>query len=406
MLGSETWIVLGAGAVSATIAAVIAWLIRKRELEPEDVTIGFLGPSLAAMYLLVLALALATEWQTIGSAQQAVGNEAVAVRQLYWAATGLPPAAANQLRADVRAYTTTVVSHDWPQLEHATLDDRSEQQLSAMTTSLLRLNPSTSAAATAQQYALAQTSAIASARAQRESAAGVANCRPACWPPSSGPRSSCACSRSPAGYGRPDQHHPGRPAGGAGDDRRRRGVPAEQPVHRSPGDRAGSDRVGGQPNRGQPDRRRVRAVPSAAATLAVAAPLALAGLPGPRVLTLGISGEGSPRAGHAYTYLVSVDDTARAPGWLVHLDVSAPAGATVVSASGACRTGPGGASCVWPQLAGGSAVGVSVTVSLAPGLRAGTSLIATARLSYDWGQLTDSATSVRTVSAPARRGRG
>jgi hypothetical protein len=123
------------------------------------------------------------------------------------------------------------------------------------------------------------------------------------------------------------------------------------------------------------------------------------------VLTLGISGEGSPRAGHAYTYLVSVDDTARAPGWLVHLDVSAPAGATVVSASGACRTGPGGASCVWPQLAGGSAVGVSVTVSLAPGLRAGTSLIATARLSYDWGQLTGSATSVRTVSAPPLRPR-
>jgi hypothetical protein len=133
--------------------------------------------------------------------------------------------------------------------------------------------------------------------------------------------------------------------------------------------------------------------------------MALAGLPGPRVLTLGISGEGSPQAGHAYTYLVSVDDTARAPGWLLHLDISAPAGSTVVAASGACRTAPGGASCVWPQLAGGSALGVFVTVSLAPGLRAGTSLIATARLSYDWGQLTDSATSVRTVSAPPPRPR-
>jgi len=78
----------------------------------------------------------------------------------------------------------------------------------------------------------------------------------------------------------------------------------------------------------------VKAVPSAAATLAIAAPMALAGLPGPRVLTLGISGEGSPRAGHAYTYLVSVDDTARAPGWLVHLDIPAPAGATVVADEG------------------------------------------------------------------------
>lgn len=108
LLGPETWIVLAAGAVSAAIAAAIAWLVRKREFEPEDITIGFLGPSLAAMYLVVLAIALATEWQTIGSAQQqAAGNEAVAVRQLYWAASGLPPTSANQLRHQVRDYAST-----------------------------------------------------------------------------------------------------------------------------------------------------------------------------------------------------------------------------------------------------------------------------------------------------------
>jgi hypothetical protein len=145
------------------------------------------------------------------------------------------------------------------------------------------------------------------------------------------------------------------------------------------------------------------AVPSAAATLAIAAPLALAGLPGPAVLTVGISGEGAPRAGHSYTYLVSVDDAARAPGWLVHLAVSAPAGTTVTAVggdAGACRAVPGGADCIWPQLKGGSGLGISVTVRLGPGLRAGASLAAAARLSYDWGQLTASATSVRTVAGP------
>ncbi len=171
LLGPETWIVLAAGAVSAAIAAAIAWLVRKREFEPEDITIGFLGPSLAAMYLLVLAIALATEWQTIGSAQQAVGNEAVAVRQLYWAATGLPPTSANQLRHQVRDYAALVVRHDWPQMERGTLNDRSEQALTAMSTFLLKLNPASPAAATAQQYGLAQVSAMASARAGRESAA-------------------------------------------------------------------------------------------------------------------------------------------------------------------------------------------------------------------------------------------
>ena len=172
MWGHETWTVLLAGGISAAIAVGIAWFLRKREFEPEDVTIGFLGPSLAAMYLLVLALSLATEWQTIGSAQQAVGNEAVAVRQIYWAASGLPEPASSQLATQVRGYLSTVIHHDWPQMEDGALDDRSDQELTAMSTFVLRLNTTTSSASNAQQYALSQLSVLASARAQRASVTG------------------------------------------------------------------------------------------------------------------------------------------------------------------------------------------------------------------------------------------
>jgi hypothetical protein len=172
MWGQETWTVLLAGMVSALAAAGIAWFARKREREPEDVTIGFLGPSLAAMYLLVLALALATEWSTISSAQQAAGNEAVAVRQLYWAAGGLPDPAASNLESQVRGYLDTVIHHDWPQMQRGALDDRSDQRLSAMSMSVLRLNETASGPSNAQQYAIAQLSTLASARAQRANAAG------------------------------------------------------------------------------------------------------------------------------------------------------------------------------------------------------------------------------------------
>lgn len=160
-----------AGVAAASVAAAIAWFLRDREREPEDVTIGFIGPSLAAMYLLVLALALATEWQAIGSAQQAVGNEAVAVRQVYWAASGLPPAAGTTLRAQVREYVSTVIRHDWPEMERGALDDASQTLLTAMSTSLLRVSTVTSRAANAQQYATGQLSALAASRAQRQSAA-------------------------------------------------------------------------------------------------------------------------------------------------------------------------------------------------------------------------------------------
>ncbi|HLH59859.1 MAG TPA: hypothetical protein VKV33_11995 [Streptosporangiaceae bacterium] len=171
MLGPETWIVLVAGAVSAAIAVMIARLVRNREFEPEDVTIGFLGPSLAALYLLVLALSLATEWQTIGSAQQAVSNEAVAARQLYWSADGLPAGAAAALRIQVRGYVTAVLGHDWPQMERGTLDGQTEQMLARITGDVLKVNPASSGAATAQSYALGQINALTAAREQREAAA-------------------------------------------------------------------------------------------------------------------------------------------------------------------------------------------------------------------------------------------
>jgi Protein of unknown function (DUF4239) len=172
MWGQETWTILLVGVLSAVAATGIAWFVRKRKPDPEDVTIGFLGPSLAAMYLLVLALSLATEWSTIGSAQQAVGNEAVAVRQLYWAASGLPQPAANNLEAQVGGYLSTVINHDWPQMQSGTLDDRSDQLLSTMSSSVLRLNETVSGASNAQQYAIGQLSVLATARAQRANAAG------------------------------------------------------------------------------------------------------------------------------------------------------------------------------------------------------------------------------------------
>jgi hypothetical protein len=168
LLGSETWIVLLAGAVCAIIAVIVARIIADRGAKPEDVTIGFLGPSLAALYLLVLAVALATEWQTIGDAHQASTTEASAVRQLYWSTEGLSPAAATGLQQRVRTYAATVVDHDWPQMRHGTLDEASQEQLASMHSYVLRLNPNTDASTNAQLDALSQLGTLVTTRSQRE----------------------------------------------------------------------------------------------------------------------------------------------------------------------------------------------------------------------------------------------
>src|ERR1700735_4950832 len=129
MLSSETWVLLRAGAACAILAVVAARIIADRGIKAEDVTIGFLGPSLAALYLLVLAVSLATEWQTIGDANQAITTEASAVRELYWSSAGLGPGHETFVQEHTRAYAMTVVDHDWPEMRRGTLDNASEQQL-------------------------------------------------------------------------------------------------------------------------------------------------------------------------------------------------------------------------------------------------------------------------------------
>jgi hypothetical protein len=165
--------VLLAGLAGAAAAAALAWALRRRKAEPEDVTLGFLGPSLAALYLLVLALAVAAEWGTISDAHQGATTEASALHQLYWSAEGLPAGPAGVLRAEVRNYALTVVNHDWPQMRRGTLDAKSEDLLGVMKATILNVNPPTAAASAAQTDALNQLVTLNAVRAQREDDAGV-----------------------------------------------------------------------------------------------------------------------------------------------------------------------------------------------------------------------------------------
>jgi Protein of unknown function (DUF4239) len=162
-----------AGLLGAAAACMLGWALRRRKAEPEDVTLGFLGPSLAALYLLVLALAVAAEWGTISDAHQAATTEASAARQLYWSSAGLPATAAGPLSLEVRQYAATVVNHDWPLMRGGALDDQTLDMLGAMESTVLKVNPPNAAASAAQTDALNQLSTLAAVRAQREDDAGV-----------------------------------------------------------------------------------------------------------------------------------------------------------------------------------------------------------------------------------------
>jgi hypothetical protein len=167
MLGSEIWVMLAAAVAGIALAAVVVSVVRGRAGEPEDVTIGFLGPSLAAIYLLVLAFALVTEWQTNADARQAVVNEATALRSLEWSAIGLPAGSAATLQRQLGAYLNEVVTGDWPQMRHGHVGNESERMIAAMYASALRANPATNAQSAAQQNVVGQLDSLLAARAQR-----------------------------------------------------------------------------------------------------------------------------------------------------------------------------------------------------------------------------------------------
>lgn len=172
MLGSEIWVMLVAAVAGIALAAVVVTIIRDRAGEPEDVTIGFLGPTLAAIYLLVLAFALVTEWQTNADARQSVVNEAAALRGLQWSAPGLPASSAATLHRQLDAYLSQVVHHDWPQMRDGRLSDDSERMIAAMYRSALRANPATNAQSAAQQNVVGQLDSLLAARSQRDADAG------------------------------------------------------------------------------------------------------------------------------------------------------------------------------------------------------------------------------------------
>jgi hypothetical protein len=170
---SDSVTVLIAGLLGAAAAAALGWGLRRRKAEPEDVTIGFLGPSLAALYLLVLALSVAAEWGTIADAHQGATTEASALHQLYWSAEGLPAGAGAVLENEVRTYASAVVNHDWQEMRQGKLDDETEDLLGDMKATILKVNPPNSAASAAQNDALNQIDTLAAVRAQREDDAGV-----------------------------------------------------------------------------------------------------------------------------------------------------------------------------------------------------------------------------------------
>ncbi|GAA2087962.1 DUF4239 domain-containing protein [Actinomadura alba] len=127
-------------ALAAVLAVVVAALtfrkFAKDDDEPDGATAGHAGSMLSALFLLVFAIAVIVPWTVADTAQQNTYAEARSLTEAYWETDDLPPAARQEIRRRIDAYTNFVVSREWHAMGDGRLNDEGWRQLDALRVTL------------------------------------------------------------------------------------------------------------------------------------------------------------------------------------------------------------------------------------------------------------------------------
>jgi len=80
---------------------------------------GFIIAIVGVIYAVLLAFVVIVSWEEFSRAESVVGQEASALRGLYRESAAFPPEVRERVEADVRAYTTAVLTEEWPAMSRA-----------------------------------------------------------------------------------------------------------------------------------------------------------------------------------------------------------------------------------------------------------------------------------------------
>ncbi|ANZ21710.1 Protein of unknown function (DUF4239) [Streptomyces noursei ATCC 11455] len=109
---------------------------------PHNDVLGFVYAVVGVLYAMVLAFMVIVVWENTGAAQQTVYAEMVALRQVHDLAAALPAGQGAGVIAEERAYVESVITHEWPHIDHG-VDPKTEQHAANLRTAMLRINPGT-----------------------------------------------------------------------------------------------------------------------------------------------------------------------------------------------------------------------------------------------------------------------
>ncbi|MFF2076721.1 hypothetical protein ACFVXG_18410 [Kitasatospora sp. NPDC058162] len=167
-------------ALAAACAVVLAVVVLRRRgtgvVENTDETpdvIEYITMMIGVVYAIVLGLAIAGVWEARGAAQDDLFREAQSLREVSDRAVVYPVEFRDQVRADVDAYVTYVVTVEWDYMgQNGEITDKGTQLLDKIQTEVVSRAPASELEAQAYQPITDRISQASDARNQRGQNAG------------------------------------------------------------------------------------------------------------------------------------------------------------------------------------------------------------------------------------------
>ncbi|GAA2210796.1 hypothetical protein GCM10009850_062550 [Nonomuraea monospora] len=155
------------GAVALTALVFRRVKTAGEDRDPNGPSAAHAGAMLSAMFLLVFAIAIIVPWTTADAARLNTHAESQSTVDAYWAASGLPGSAPEEVRRSLREYVAFVVKDEWPYMAGGAMHPVGDERMDDLRGRVNALQPTDDEEEDAKATVLEHISAISTARAQR-----------------------------------------------------------------------------------------------------------------------------------------------------------------------------------------------------------------------------------------------
>jgi hypothetical protein len=118
-----TWLVAlivvgGCTGLAVVLLLLLRDTVRASMREMHNDVAGYVFAVIGVLYALLVGFIIFASWEHIGAAESDVRGEAASLTALYQSTTGLPDGTRQQAQAELRRYTSLVITVGWPALAH------------------------------------------------------------------------------------------------------------------------------------------------------------------------------------------------------------------------------------------------------------------------------------------------